>query len=115
MEKNSTSVVMAVGGAGCNMVNAISQEVTGNVRLIYCDTDKKRLSTIGYGEKILLGYSALLEKKSEVINSIAEASSLILVFGLGGGTDMGASEEITRWAKEKLRTWFALAHLKTFL
>ena len=110
-------IIMGVGGAGGNMINAIVEKNIPHIYTIALNTDAQALLNINANEKIQLGSSIVHgmgtganpeigkvsaeEDFDAIANAINDADIVFLLGGLGGGTGSGAIPVIARYLQEK--------------
>ncbi|MEP6662244.1 MAG: cell division protein FtsZ [Verrucomicrobiota bacterium] len=114
--KKITLKIFGVGGAGCNVIDFMARNDSGDARFMALNTDAASLERCAVaekfclGEKIIHGYStggdpemgrAVAETDFETLReSCAGAKIVVIVAGMGGGTGTGASSVLARAAKE---------------
>ena len=117
--------VVGVGGAGCNAVKMIEEEVQKNeqsvfkdqnVKVIAANTDAQVLAQIHELERIQLGpkltkgqgaggnpecgKDAAIESQVDIISAIEGYDMVFVTAGMGGGTGTGAAPVISGVAKK---------------
>ncbi|MEK7149860.1 MAG: cell division protein FtsZ [Patescibacteria group bacterium] len=108
--------VLGIGGAGCNAVSRMQNDVPRGVELIaintdvqdihYCSVKKKiyigRSLTRGLGTGMNpdLGHQAAEENRSDITDAIKDADMIFITAGFGGGTGTGAAPVVAEIAKE---------------
>ncbi len=116
-EKNIT--VMALGGAGCRVMQKISQEAqTGKLRLLAVDTDRESLAASGVpesgqllagahwrngrgcGGNTLDGQRAVAHERMRLEKLLAGSEQLLVIGGLGGGTASGGVSVVMSVARK---------------
>ena len=109
-------LVMGVGGAGGNAVNAMIDSGLQGVEFVAVNTDAQDLVAnkadakiqigmnltkgLGAGAKHDIGQAAADESLNEIINYMQGSNMIFITAGMGGGTGTGASHVIARAAKE---------------
>ena len=109
-------LVMGVGGAGGNAVNAMIEDGMQGVEFVAVNTDAQDLKNnkadakiqigmnltkgLGAGAKHDIGQAAADESLNEIITYLQGANMVFITAGMGGGTGTGASHVIARAAKE---------------
>lgn len=110
-------VVVGIGGAGGNMINAIIKEVLHHVSYVALNTDYQALENVTIDNKIVLGETltagmgtganpeigklAIEENLDVVLEKIGDADIVFLVGGLGGGTGSGVLPLLAKVLQEK--------------
>ena len=109
-------LVLGVGGAGGNAVNAMIDAGLQGVEFVAVNTDAQDLKMnraeakiqigmnltkgLGAGAKNDIGQAAADESLNEIVNYIQGSNMIFITAGMGGGTGTGASHVIARAAKE---------------
>ncbi len=109
-------LVMGVGGAGGNAINAMIDDGMCGVEFVAVNTDAQDLKNnkadakiqigmnltkgLGAGAKHDIGQAAADESLNEIITYLQGANMVFITAGMGGGTGTGASHVIARAAKE---------------
>ena len=109
-------LVLGVGGAGGNAINAMIEAGLRGVEFVAVNTDAQDLKMnkaeakiqlgsnltkgLGAGGKTDLGQASADESINEIINFIQGSNMVFITAGMGGGTGTGASHVIARAAKE---------------
>ena len=109
-------LVLGVGGAGGNAINAMIQAGLQGVEFVAVNTVAQDLKMnkanakiqlgsnltkgLGAGGKTDLGQASADESLNEIINYIQGSNMVFITAGMGGGTGTGASHVIARAAKE---------------
>ena len=109
-------LVMGVGGAGGNALNAMIDSGLRGVEFVAVNTDAQDLVAnkaeakiqigmnltrgLGAGAKHDIGQAAADESISEIMNYIQGSNMIFITAGMGGGTGTGASHVIAKAAKE---------------
>ena len=109
-------LVMGIGGAGGNAINAMIESGLSGVEFVAVNTDAQDLSAnkadakiqigmnltkgLGAGAKHDIGQAAADESLNEIISYIQGSNMIFITSGMGGGTGTGASHIIARAAKE---------------
>ena len=109
-------LVLGVGGAGGNAINAMIQSGLQGVEFVAVNTDAQDLKMnkadakiqlgsnltkgLGAGGKTDLGQASADESLNEIINYIQGSNMVFIAAGMGGGTGTGASHVIAKAAKE---------------
>tara|TARA_X000001036_G_scaffold146355_1_gene139194 strand:- start:3477 stop:4994 length:1518 start_codon:yes stop_codon:yes gene_type:complete len=109
-------LVMGIGGAGGNAINAMIESGLSGVEFVAVNTDAQDLSKnkadakiqigmnltkgLGAGAKHDIGQAAADESLNEIISYIQGSNMIFITSGMGGGTGTGASHIIARAAKE---------------
>ncbi len=111
MKRDSTMLLIGVGGAGCTMVRGILSRFGGELRHLLVDTDAasgddgqpeflllgaERLSGRGTGGEIVSARLAAEDSASKLDEFLAGVRLAVVVAGLGGGTGSGATLEIVK-------------------
>ena len=109
-------LVLGVGGAGGNAINAMIDSGLQGVEFVAVNTDAQDLKAnkadakiqigmnltkgLGAGAKNDIGQAAADESLNEIISYIQGSNMIFITAGMGGGTGTGASHVIARAAKE---------------
>ncbi len=109
-------LVMGVGGAGGNAINAMIDDGMQGVEFVAVNTDAQDLKAnkadakiqigmnltkgLGAGAKHDIGQAAADESLNEIVTYLQGANMVFITAGMGGGTGTGASHVIARAAKE---------------
>ncbi len=109
-------LVMGVGGAGGNAVNAMIDDGMQGVEFVAVNTDAQDLKAnkadakiqigmnltkgLGAGAKHDIGQAAADESLNEIVTYLQGANMVFITAGMGGGTGTGASHVVARAAKE---------------
>ena len=109
-------LVLGVGGAGGNAINAMIHSGMEGVEFVAVNTDAQDLKMskadakiqigmnltkgLGAGAKHDIGQAAADESLNEIINYIQGANMVFITSGMGGGTGTGASHVIAKTARE---------------
>ena len=109
-------LVLGVGGAGGNAINAMIESGLQGVEFVAVNTDAQDLKLskadariqigsdltkgLGAGAKHDIGQAAADESLNEIINFLQGANMVFITAGMGGGTGTGASSVIARAARE---------------
>ncbi len=109
-------LVLGVGGAGGNAINAMIESGMEGVEFVAVNTDAQDLKMskahakiqigmnltkgLGAGAKHNIGQAAADESLGEIINYIQGSNMVFIAAGMGGGTGTGASHVIAKAAKE---------------
>ena len=109
-------LVLGVGGAGGNAINAMIESGMQGVEFVAVNTDAQDLKMskahakiqigmnltkgLGAGAKHNIGQAAADESISEIVNYIQGSNMVFIAAGMGGGTGTGASHVIAKAAKE---------------
>ncbi len=109
-------LVLGVGGAGGNAINAMINSGMKGVEFVAVNTDAQDLKMskadakiqigmnltkgLGAGAKHDIGQAAADESLNEIINYIQGANMVFITSGMGGGTGTGASHVIAKAARE---------------
>ena len=109
-------LVIGVGGAGGNAINAMIEAGMQGVEFVAVNTDAQDLKMskadakiqigmnltkgLGAGAKHDIGQAAADESISEIINYIQGSNMVFIASGMGGGTGTGASHVIAKAARE---------------
>ena len=109
-------LVLGVGGAGGNAINAMIESGMQGVEFVAVNTDAQDLKLsradariqigtsltqgLGAGAKHDIGQAAADESLNEIINFLQGANMVFITAGMGGGTGTGASSVIARAARE---------------
>ena len=115
-ELNPRILVMGVGGAGGNAINAMIDDGMQGVEFVAVNTDAQDLKTnkadakiqigmnltkgLGAGTKDDIGQAAADESLNEIVTYLQGSNMVFITAGMGGGTGTGASPVIARAAKE---------------
>ena len=109
-------LVLGVGGAGGNAINAMINSGMEGVEFVAVNTDAQDLKMskadakiqigmnltkgLGAGAKQNIGQAAADESINEIMNYIQGSNMVFITSGMGGGTGTGASHVIAKAAKE---------------
>ncbi len=109
-------LVIGVGGAGGNAINAMIEAGMEGVEFVAVNTDAQDLKMskadakiqigmnltkgLGAGAKHDIGQAAADESINEIINYIQGSNMVFIASGMGGGTGTGASHVIAKAARE---------------
>ena len=109
-------IVLGVGGAGGNAINAMIEAGMEGVEFVAVNTDAQDLKMskahakiqigmnltkgLGAGAKHDIGQAAADESLNEIINYMQGANMVFITSGMGGGTGTGASHVIAKAARE---------------
>ena len=109
-------LVLGVGGAGGNAINAMIEAGMEGVEFVAVNTDAQDLKMskahakiqigmnltkgLGAGAKHDIGQAAADESLNEIINNLKGANMVFITSGMGGGTGTGASHVIAKAARE---------------
>ena len=109
-------LVLGVGGAGGNAINAMIDSGLQGVEFVAVNTDAQDLKAnkadakiqigmnltkgLGAGAKKDIGQAAADESLNEIISYIQGSNMIFITAGMGGGTGTGASHVIARAAKD---------------
>jgi len=109
-------LVLGVGGAGGNAVNAMIEAGMQGVEFVAINTDAQDLKMskadakiqigmnltkgLGAGAKHDIGQAAADESLNEIISYLQGSNMIFITAGMGGGTGTGAAHVIARAAKE---------------
>ena len=109
-------LVIGVGGAGGNAINAMIEAGMEGVEFVAVNTDAQDLKMskadakiqigmnltkgLGAGAKHDIGQAAADESINEIVNYIQGSNMVFIASGMGGGTGTGASHVIARAARE---------------
>ena len=109
-------LVLGVGGAGGNAINAMIESGLQGVEFVAVNTDAQDLKMnkadakiqigmnltkgLGAGAKNDIGQAAADESLNEIISYIQGSNMIFITAGMGGGTGTGASHVIARAAKD---------------
>ena len=109
-------LVLGVGGAGGNAINAMIEAGMQGVEFVAVNTDAQDLKMskadariqigtnltkgLGAGAKHDIGQAAADESLNEIINFLQGANMVFITAGMGGGTGTGASSVIAKAARE---------------
>ena len=109
-------LVLGVGGAGGNAINAMIESGMEGVEFVAVNTDAQDLKMskadakiqigmnltkgLGAGAKHDIGQAAADESLNEITNYIQGANMVFITSGMGGGTGTGASHVIAKAARE---------------
>ena len=109
-------LVLGVGGAGGNAINAMIDAGLQGVEFVAVNTDAQDLKMnkadakiqigmnltkgLGAGAKNDIGQAAADESLNEIVSYIQGSNMIFITAGMGGGTGTGASHVIARAAKE---------------
>ena len=109
-------LVLGIGGAGGNAINAMIEGGMQGVEFVAVNTDAQDLKLskadariqigtsltkgLGAGAKHDIGQAAADESLNEIINFLQGANMVFITAGMGGGTGTGASSVIARAARE---------------
>jgi|TARA_Y100000816_G_scaffold123757_1_gene87020 cell division protein FtsZ len=109
-------LVLGIGGAGGNAINAMIEAGMEGVEFVAINTDAQDLKEnkahakiqigmnltkgLGAGAKHNIGQAAADESIGEIVNYIQGSNMVFIAAGMGGGTGTGASHVIAKAAKE---------------
>ena len=109
-------LVLGVGGAGGNAINAMIEAGMEGVEFVAVNTDAQDLKMskahakiqigmsltkgLGAGAKNDIGQAAADESLNEIMNFMQGANMVFITSGMGGGTGTGASHVIAKAARE---------------
>ena len=109
-------LVLGVGGAGGNAINAMIEAGMEGVEFVAVNTDAQDLKMskahakiqigmnltkgLGAGAKHDIGQAAADESLNEIANFMQGANMVFITSGMGGGTGTGASHVIAKAARE---------------
>jgi len=109
-------LVMGIGGAGGNAINAMIADGMQGVEFVAVNTDAQDLKAnkadakiqigmnltkgLGAGAKHDIGQAAADESLNEIVTYLQGANMVFITAGMGGGTGTGASHVVARAAKE---------------
>ena len=109
-------LVIGVGGAGGNAINAMIEAGMQGVEFVAVNTDAQDLKMskadakiqigmnltkgLGAGAKHDIGQAAADESINEIVNYIQGSDMVFIASGMGGGTGTGASHVIAKAARE---------------
>ena len=109
-------LVIGVGGAGGNAINAMIEAGMQGVEFVAVNTDAQDLKMskadakiqigmnltkgLGAGAKHDIGQAAADESINEIINYLQGSNMIFIASGMGGGTGTGASHVIAKAARE---------------
>ena len=109
-------LVIGVGGAGGNAINAMIEAGMQGVEFVVVNTDAQDLKMskadakiqigmnltkgLGAGAKHDIGQAAADESINEIVNYIQGSNMVFIASGMGGGTGTGASHVIAKAARE---------------
>ncbi len=109
-------LVLGVGGAGGNAINAMINSGMEGVEFVAVNTDAQDLKMskadakiqigmnltkgLGAGAKHDIGQAAADESLNEILNYMQGANMVFITSGMGGGTGTGASHVIAKAARE---------------
>ena len=109
-------LVLGVGGAGGNAINAMIESGMEGVEFVAVNTDAQDLKMskadakiqigmnltkgLGAGAKHDIGQAAADESLNEITSYIQGANMVFITSGMGGGTGTGASHVIAKAARE---------------
>ena len=109
-------LVLGVGGAGGNAINAMIEAGMEGVEFVAVNTDAQDLKMskahakiqigmnltkgLGAGAKHNIGQAAADESLNEIVSYIQGSNMVFITAGMGGGTGTGASHIIAKAAKE---------------
>ena len=115
-ELNPRILVLGVGGAGGNAVNAMIDAGMQGVEFVAINTDAQDLKMsradckiqigmnltkgLGAGAKHDIGQAAADESLNEIVSYLQGSNMVFITAGMGGGTGTGAAHVIARAAKE---------------
>jgi len=109
-------LVLGVGGAGGNAINAMIEAGMEGVEFVAVNTDAQDLKMskahakiqigmnltkgLGAGAKHDIGQAAADESLNEIINYMQGSNMVFITSGMGGGTGTGASHVVAKAARE---------------
>ena len=110
-------LVLGVGGAGGNAINAMIEDGMQGVEFVAVNTDAQDLKVnkadakiqigmnltkgLGAGAKHDIGQAAADESLNEIVNCLQGSNMVFIAAGMGGGTGTGAAPVIAQLAREK--------------
>ena len=113
---NPRILVLGVGGAGGNAINAMIEAGMTGVEFVAVNTDAQDLKLnkadakiqigmnltkgLGAGAKHDIGQAAADESLNEIVSYLQGSNMIFITAGMGGGTGTGASHVIARAARE---------------
>ena len=113
---NPRILVLGVGGAGGNAINAMIEAGMQGVEFVAVNTDAQDLKMnkadakiqigmnltkgLGAGAKHDIGQAAADESLNEIVSYLQGSNMVFITSGMGGGTGTGASHVIARAARE---------------
>ncbi len=125
LNKDIVIRIVGVGGAGCNAVNSMAREESGDYVAI--NTDSQALDQCAVPKKALIGFKrtrglsaggdpevgrAAAEDDLDGLRALCLGADLVFILaGMGGGTGTGAAPVLARAAKESGALVLALAAL----
>ena len=120
-------LVLGVGGAGGNAINAMIESGMEGVEFVAVNTDAQDLKEsrakakiqmglnltkgLGAGAKLDIGQAAADESLNEIINILQGSNMVFITAGMGGGTGTGSAHVIARAAKELNILTLSLIHI----
>ena len=113
---NPRILVLGVGGAGGNAINAMIDAGMTGVEFVAVNTDAQDLKLnkadakiqigmnltkgLGAGAKHDIGQAAADESLNEIVSYLQGSNMIFITAGMGGGTGTGASHVIAKAARE---------------
>jgi len=107
------TLIIGIGGAGCNEVSKLNQKLKGDFAVV--DTDSRNLESLDIDRKLLIGESitnglgtgsdpetgakCATQSAGEIEELVKDYEKIYLIAGLGGGTGSGAVPIIARIIK----------------
>jgi cell division protein FtsZ len=114
---NAKIITFGLGGAGCNLVNKLTNRGIKSATTVALNTDAKHLNMINAHKKILIGKEITRglgaggfpeigakcaeASQREINDAIKDHDLVFLCGGLGGGTGGGALPVVAKYAKEQ--------------
>ena len=109
-------LVLGVGGAGGNAINAMINSGMEGVEFVAVNTDAQDLKLskakakiqiglnltkgLGAGAKLDIGQAAADESLNDIVNTLQGANMVFITAGMGGGTGTGAAPVIAQAARD---------------
>ena len=110
-------LVMGIGGAGGNAINAMITDGMQGVEFVAVNTDAQDLKAnkadakiqigmnltkgLGAGARLDIGQAAADESLNEIVNILQGSNMVFITAGMGGGTGTGAAPVVAQLAREK--------------
>ena len=124
-------LVLGVGGAGGNAINAMIDSGMQGVEFVAVNIDAQDLKMskahakiqigmnltkgLGAGAKHNIGQAQVDESIGEIVNYMQGSNMIFIVMGMGGGTVIGASHVIAKAAKELNILTVGVTYIAIFL
>lgn len=117
MDQENPMRILAIGGAGCSIVEKLIEEPNIKEQAYALNLDARLLNRslidrkiqlgarltrgLGSGGNAAIGTQAALESQDAILRAIKGAEIVVMISGLGGGTGSGVSSVVAQLAKEQ--------------